>query len=118
MPKCKWCGKEITRTDRIKFCSPECGRKANAETTHLSNKINTIAKKYNLEVKNKDKIIRAKMMLFAGGDLKRCPCDAQNPNRYCGSLQCLADIWNDGHCHCNLFHLKKKPLLKDDDEIK
>lgn len=52
---------------------------------------------------NKDKIIRAKKMLFANGNMLRCPCDSRNEERYCVSEQCMSDIMRDGHCHCNLF---------------
>lgn len=53
-------------------------------------------------MKNFDKIVRAKKMMFSD-DLTRCPCDGNNPDRYCGSRLCMQNIEEDGHCHCNMF---------------
>lgn len=77
------------------------------EAIELITLIDHVALKNKFNVKNADKIINAKMRFFAGGDLKRCPCDANNPLRYCGSEQCIADVKKDGHCHCNLFCLEQ-----------
>lgn len=106
MKKCRWCGKEFDDEDREIYCSYRCYYEAVVARSKIRGFISRMSKKFNLDVKNRDKIIKAKLMLFAKGDIKRCPCDAQNPERYCGSLRCLADIQNNGHCHCNLFHLK------------
>lgn len=32
-----------------------------------------------------------------------CPCDADNPGRFCISTQCQADIDHDGTCHCGAY---------------
>lgn len=60
----------------------------------------------------------AKIRAFGDGNIHRCPCDADNPDRYCGSARCIADVVYKGHCHCNLFHSTKEPLLKDDNKLK
>lgn len=67
--------------------------------------IDAIAEVYDFEVKNKDKIVRAKKMMMPE-QLWRCPCDRDNGQRYCGSMLCITDTIKDGHCHCNLFHRK------------
>ena len=118
MKICKMCGNEITRTDRNFYCSGDCSAKANAILARTRSMIKRVAKKYNFEVKNKNKIINAKLLLFKTGNIKRCPCDADNPDRYCGSARCVADVVYKGHCHCSLFWAKKEPLLKNDDELK
>lgn len=38
---------------------------------------------------------------------RTCPCDPQNPKRYCGSKLCEDDTIGYGHCHCNLFLRRK-----------
>ena len=114
MAKCKWCGQEFNSINRQLYCSYRCYWEINSKRSIIRSFIKRIAKKFNLDVKNKNKIINAKILLFGKGDVKRCPCDAQNPERYCGSLRCLADIQNNGHCHCNLFHLKDKKDACDD----
>ena len=47
-----------------------------------------------------DRVIRAKQRF---GLVESCPCDITNPNRYCISPLCLADIERDGNCHCNAY---------------
>jgi len=52
-------------------------------------------------------------------DWKRCPCDKNNPDRYCGSKLCQQDTINDGYCHCHcMFILDNmvKPLRKKNKE--
>lgn len=52
-------------------------------------------------------------------DWKRCPCDKNNPDRYCGSKLCQEDTINDGYCHCHcMFILNNmvKPLRKKNKE--
>ena len=160
---CEYCGKEITRKDRHKFCSPECyhqarikqqnekrkmtgrkeiqplttkkckncGKEFMQKTTHQEHccydcslqynakrigiraMINRIAKKFDFEVKNADKIISAKIRFFKEGEYHRCPCASQDPDHYCGSARCIADTVYLGHCCCNLMHSKKKPLIED-----
>lgn len=114
--KCRWCGKEFEARDNQIYCSLDCRYMADTKRGNINQKIRNIARKYDFDVKNKDKIVKAKMMMFAGGDLKRCPCDADNPERFCGSARCIADVVYKGHCHCSLFWYKKTPLLNDKKE--
>ena len=110
MSKCKLCGKEITRTDRKYFCCQECSYQYKTIKNNFKRNIERIAKKYGFELQNVDKIVNAKMMIFVSHDenVKKCPCDPQNHNRFCGSAQCIADVVYKGHCHCSLFWLKNK----------
>lgn len=106
--KCKMCGKEFVKEHAgQKFCHWKCQKQYQKKQSLISRLIHRIAKKYNFEIKNEDKIIRAKMMLFRNDDMKRCPCDATNPNRFCGSALCIHDTVHNNHCHCNLMHAKK-----------
>ena len=159
---CQWCGKEITRTDKFKYCSTECYQKAtrhnqnerrklmpkkepqpltikkckncgkefmqkvgqqehccydcsleyNSKKIKLRSKIVRIAKKYDFELKNTEKIINAKMKFFDDGERHRCPCAQDDQDHYCGSARCIADTVYLGHCCCQLFWSKKEPLLK------
>lgn len=61
------------------------------------------------------KIARAKKRMFVdsvpdeaytGEEWKRCPCDGQNPNRFCVSELCQNDVKEKGVCHCNCHHKK------------
>ncbi len=52
---------------------------------------------------NIEKIARAKTMMFGDEEWQRCPCDGQNPERYCGSVLCKTDIERDGICHCHCY---------------
>lgn len=103
---CKNCKKEITNTTRSEFCGQICSYHYQLQKHRISYKINALAKKYNFDVKNKEKIINAKLMLFSQGDVYKCPCDAENPERFCGSALCISDIITKGHCHCHLFYKK------------
>lgn len=105
--KCKWCGKEFEKRDTQVYCSYDCARDYNDKVVSIKSKIKNIAKKYDFEIKNMDKIVNAKMMLFKHDDLKSCPCDSQNPNRFCGSALCIHDTIHKGYCCCNMFHAKK-----------
>lgn len=106
--KCKMCGKEFTKQySRQSFCCWKCQKKYQAQQNLVKRRIYRIAKKYNFEIKNEEKILRAKMMIFGDGDITRCPCDATNPNRFCGSALCIHDTIHNNHCHCNLMHAKK-----------
>lgn len=105
--KCMNCGKEFIRKQhKQKYCNWKCQRSMGLEEKKLNYKINKIATEHNFEIKNMDKVIRAKKMLFNAENIHRCPCDAQNPERYCGSLLCINDTITQGHCHCNMFHKK------------
>ena len=53
--------------------------------------------------KNIEKIAKAKSMMFGDAEWQRCPCDGQNPARYCISEQCRKDIEEKGVCHCNCY---------------
>lgn len=83
----------------------------------MKEKINSITKRFDFEARNIDKIMKAKIMIFKNGNIHRCPCDAGNPDRYCGSARCIADVVYKGHCHCSLFWSKKPPLLEEDNLI-
>lgn len=108
---CKWCKKKYEQADRPEYCCSDCRYSAQIAMRTLKNKIKNIAKKHDFELKNFDKIVNAKLMCFGGknaDEMMRCPCDSSNPNRYCGSAQCIADVVYKGHCHCNLFHATKE----------
>lgn len=116
--KCKRCGKEFESVSGKEYCSWDCRHESDRKTDLFNKAIKRIANKYNFEIKNKEKITKAKVMIFREGNLLRCPCDADNPDRYCGSARCIADVVYKGHCHCSLFWSKKEPLLKDDNKLK
>ncbi|MBQ2176220.1 MAG: hypothetical protein II453_14555 [Alphaproteobacteria bacterium] len=104
--KCKWCGKEFNNTDQRVYCSHECKYKHDTARGNLVKKLQKLAiKNHTPTSSNFTKIVNAKMMLFKGKDLMKCPCDADNPDRYCGSVLCAADIIKNGKCHCGLFLL-------------
>lgn len=109
LKKCKWCGKEFdTNVKRKVFCSLACQSRQNQVRQSIISRAKRLASKNGWDIQNLDKITRAKLMLFKKGDHWKCPCDAQNPDRYCGSYLCKTDVLTKGHCHCNLFH-KKNP---------
>ena len=110
--KCKWCGKEFEKRDTQKFCCGDCALAHNQIIQNTKSKIKTIAKKYDFEIKNMDKIVNAKMMLFKNDNTMRCPCASQDTDHFCGSSRCIADTIYKGHCCCRLFWSKKEPLLK------
>ena len=56
--------------------------------------------------KNVQKIANAKRMMFGEAEWQRCPCDGQNPNRYCISELCRKDIEEKGECHCHCYQKK------------
>lgn len=111
--KCKWCGKEFEKRDTQKFCCGDCALAYNQIIQNTKSKIKTIAKKYDFEIENMDKIVNAKMMLFKNDNTMRCPCAAQDPDHYCGSSRCIADTVYLGHCCCQLFWSKKEPLINN-----
>ena len=109
--KCKWCKKEFNPNPKRptqRFCNYKCGEKYHEAQSLIKMRIKNLLIKhgdYHVEVEQLKKIINAKILVF-GPNLKhiyRCPCDSQNPERYCGSDRCLQDIEKEGHCHCNLF---------------
>lgn len=105
--KCANCGKEfIRKQEKQKYCCYKCQKEMLYGEKNLRYKIKSLAKTMNFELKNVDKIIRAKKLLFSGNELHRCPCDSGNPDRFCGSAQCITDVVYQGHCHCSLFWLK------------
>lgn len=102
--KCKWCGTEYEPHDNRIFCHPDCRYKYNIQKKNIESKMRTIAKRNNFTITdNQLKIVKAKLMLFRGGDYMRCPCDAQDPERYCGSPKCTQEVLEKGICHCHLF---------------
>lgn len=56
--------------------------------------------------KNVEKIAKAKKMMFGEEEWQRCPCDGNNPARFCISETCRADIERDGECHCHCYRKK------------
>lgn len=62
---------------------------------------------YSLKEENVSKIARAKSMMFGLEHWRRCPCDGENPDRFCGSALCTSDIESKGICHCNLHCLRR-----------
>lgn len=106
--KCKNCGKEFEKKTGLQmFCCEDCRRSYEKFSKAIRAKISKLASEHGFDVKNKEKIVRAKEMIFGRENLKFCPCDAKNPNRYCGSALCISDIVYKGKCHCSLFHAKK-----------
>lgn len=116
--KCKNCKKEIVNPIRKNFCGQECSYNYQRQRDKLKSKIKTISKHYDFDVRNEEKIINAKMLLFSNDNILRCPCLSQDPDHYCGSARCIADTVYLGHCCCQLFWSKKEPLLKNDNEVK
>ena len=55
---------------------------------------------------NVDKIINVKLRFFGEDFYQRCPCDRDNSERFCCSIQCQKDVRETGACHCNLFKRK------------
>ncbi len=111
--KCLICGKEFTTNDqRETCCAGDCKYTYNSQKKKIESKAATMERKFDFEVRNFEKIARAKIMLFKDGDIHRCPCDADNPERFCGSARCIADVIYLGHCHCSLFWNKKQPVIK------
>lgn len=106
--KCAWCGKEFYGFDISPCCCQEHRYLLNTTKTKIKSKIRTISKRFDFDVQNLDKIVNAKIRFFKGGDYTRCPCDADNPERYCGSALCISDVDTKGCCHCHLFHKKDK----------
>lgn len=114
MVKCKWCGKkfEAKRHDQ-KFCSKDCSYFYNVEKHNLISYIKKLAKKYQFDIGNIDFIVERKMSTFCQDDVKKCPHDIDNPDRFCGSARCIADTVYQGYCKAGLFWSKKPPLLKE-----
>ena len=84
------CGKEFVKEHAgQKFCHWKCQKQYQKKPKFDKQLIHRIAKKYNFEIKNEDKIIRAKMLLFRNDDMKRCPLSSTNPNKYY-RLCCIA----------------------------
>lgn len=112
--KCKMCGKEITRTDKRCYCSVACYNKANQIKNKIKTMFKTVSRNYCFSItENRDKIANAKFLLFKNSDIKRCPCDANNSRRYCGSALCIYETIKHGHCHCNLFYINEKDFTNE-----
>lgn len=113
--KCLGCGKMFTPRMKLqKYCSYKCQRRFGTEEYYTKRRIKQIAERFDFELNNFDKVMNAKKIMF--DDMLRCPCDSNNPDRYCGSARCIADVVYKGHCHCSLFWYKKTPLLNDKKE--
>lgn len=69
----------------------------------LDNMIQRCAEAGYTPTKNIEKIANAKKMMFGEQEWQRCPCDGNNPARYCISAQCRKDIEEKGVCHCNCY---------------
>lgn len=106
--RCAWCGKEFYDFDITQCCCQDHRYLLNTTKTKIKSKIRNVAKRFDFDVQNLDKIVNAKIRFFKDGDYTRCPCDADNPERYCGSALCISDVVTKGHCHCHLFHKKDK----------
>ena len=107
LKRCKWCGKEFEpNSENQIFCGVDCSGGYNYQRAKASRKIRQVAREFDFDIQNEKKNVNAKLMIFKSGNIYRCPCDASNPKRYCGSAQCIADTVYQGHCHCNLFHKK------------
>ncbi|MCM1497230.1 MAG: hypothetical protein NC124_02070 [Clostridium sp.] len=104
MAKCRWCGKDLEQRGSM-FCCEECEKTYNDKLEYTKERIIAIAEENNLELKNFDKIVRAKMLLFGQDNTMRCPCLADSEEHYCGSPRCLADA-KEEHCHCQLMWKK------------
>ncbi len=74
--------------------------------TILEKMLENCAKAGYTTTKNVEKIAKAKTMMFGDAEWQRCPCDGQNPERYCISELCRSDIERDGVCHCNCYTKK------------
>lgn len=75
----------------------------------LKQKLLQIAEENGLEpTENFERIVRVKEKFGIG---VRCPCDKENPDRYCCSPLCLSDIETKGTCHCKCW--KKKGETND-----
>lgn len=53
--------------------------------------------------KNANNIAKAKSIMFDEKDWYKCPCDAENYERFCCSQLCQSDVRAKGKCHCNLY---------------
>ena len=105
--KCRWCGKDFEPRDHRVFCSPDCRYRHDVAKSFIVKKVNRIAEKNGFNITgNKMKIIEAKLMLFRGKELIKCPCAAQDEERYCGSPKCIQEVKEKGICHCHLFEAK------------
>ncbi len=74
--------------------------------TILEKMLENCAKAGYTTTKNVEKVAKAKTMMFGDTEWQRCPCDGQNPERYCISELCRSDIERDGVCHCNCYTKK------------
>lgn len=107
--RCRWCGKLYTpKADHQKYCCGKCRSDQFNMTITAKRKIRRLAKlsQKELNLANFSKIIDAKILMFKDKYL-RCPCDAKDRMRYCGSKKCLKEIEEVGQCHCGLFKEKK-----------
>ena len=76
-------------------------------TTILDNMKKICASNNLYPTANIEKIARAKTMMFGDTEWYRCPCDGENPLRFCVSDLCRSEIEQKGTCHCNCYTNKK-----------
>ena len=68
---------------------------------NVKEKLLELAKQNGLEpTEHFEKLLKAKERGNLGF---RCPCDPNNPDRFCISPLCLSDIETKGACHCNCW---------------
>lgn len=107
--KCPNCGKEFEPRFTRKYCSPACSYEFMNTKKNFIRKLKTMAEKYGFELSgNIQKIVKAKLVMFGKKEMHRCPCDGNNPDRFCGSELCISDVKTKGKCHCGLFLRKDK----------
>lgn len=45
--------------------------------------------------------------------MDKCPCEQNNPKRFCISELCKEDIEKFGRCHCNCYYKKETDYAKN-----
>lgn len=113
---CMNCGKEFTPKTKYQiFCSHDCYIDMSYFVQNTKNKLIRIADNNCFIVNNLSKIVKAKRLLFRHDSMMRCPCAANDKDRYCGSPKCIQEIKENGVCHCGLY---RSALQNDKDEVK
>jgi len=56
-----------------------------------------------LPTANLEKVAAAKEKLFGESSWRSCPCDKNDPDRFCISKKCRETIERDGVCGCRCF---------------
>ena len=52
---------------------------------------------------NLPKVAKVKERFFSADEWYRCPCDRDNPDRFCIGRVCRQDIEEKGICHCGCY---------------